>query len=170
MPAVCTCCRYCVRCRALRVSVAKLWRGGRKESFRFLLITAIDNNNNNLMLITMDAIISHPSWQKVLRYLGKNIRSQAEEVLDVVAHDLLPEARRAGRCRLVARYGRSILHWLFTQMSVEKYIPLKYTLLKFMAPLEQKINNIFLGFIWTVFITGKEIYIFPYLLALFTAL
>lgn len=42
----------------LHVSLAKLWLSGRKESFQFVLIIAIDNNNK-LILIIMDAIISH---------------------------------------------------------------------------------------------------------------
>lgn len=53
---------YCTRCCVLHISLARLQQSTRKESFRFVLIIAIDNNNNNnnkWFLIIMDAIISH---------------------------------------------------------------------------------------------------------------
>lgn len=61
-----------------------------------------------------------------------------EELFDLVVHVLLPEARKAGRCQLVARYVRSILCSLFTQMSMEKYIPLKYTVFEIHSSLRKK--------------------------------
>lgn len=42
----------------LHVSLEKVWLSGRKENFQSVLIIAIDSNNK-LILISVDAIISH---------------------------------------------------------------------------------------------------------------
>lgn len=49
---------YYVRYYVLHVSLEKVWLSGRKESFQSVLIIAIDSNNK-LILISVDAIISH---------------------------------------------------------------------------------------------------------------
>lgn len=61
-----------------------------------------------------------------------------EELFDLVVQVLLPEARRAGKCQLVARYIRSILYPIFTQMFMEKYVPLKYTVFEIHGSLRKK--------------------------------
>lgn len=63
----------------------------------------------------------------MLRHLEESTGRQVEELSELLVHILLPEARRAEMCQLVDRYVESILLSVLTQMSMEKYIPLKYT-------------------------------------------
>lgn len=80
---------------------------------------AIDDNNK-LILISVDAIVSHLQWEKMPSYLDKHTRSQ----VGLHVHVFLPEARRSGRCWQVTEYVTSILHLFFTQKSMEKCISL----------------------------------------------